>query len=459
MSLTDVTPIRAARPAAPARTSTLVSWQAGIVSLVLLIWLIPIKRYALPVNLPFKLEPYRLTILLLLILLLVGIVLGRERISAAGHGKPIILLAIAALGSQLANAATISANGQQTQSVKSLSYFISFLVAFALVTSTLRYFHEIDLVIRVLVVGGALVAIAALVESKTHYNVFNHLNRWFPFLHATGEDKYNVRGGRLRVRASAQHPIALAAALLITAPLALYAAQHALSKARSRIWLCAGLLLIAGAFATVSRTAVAISLAMTVTALILRPREVVRRWWVIPVLFVFIHFAAPGSISHLWKAFFPKNGLLAQQSIRSNQRGSGRLADLGPGVKLWSQKPVFGRGLGTGGTAAEPTALQGTTDVHVRVIYDDQYLTSLITIGGAGFAGMIWLLWGAVAKLGKAARRTVGRASNLFVACTVSAVGFATGMLTYDAFSFVQVSLLFYVIIALGLRARTLLLR
>ena len=39
---------------------TLLSWHALLAGLVLVILFIPIKRYSLPGNLPFELEPYRL---------------------------------------------------------------------------------------------------------------------------------------------------------------------------------------------------------------------------------------------------------------------------------------------------------------------------------------------------------------------------------------------------------------
>jgi hypothetical protein len=459
VSLAEITATRAARRVAPAsstRVSTLFGWKGAISALVLLIWLVPIKRYTLPVALPFNLEPYRLWILILVVALVVAALLGRARISAAGHGKPLLLLAVAALGAQLANNGEISANGLQTQSLKSLSYFLSFLVAFVLITSTIRHRDEIDVVVRNVVIGGTIVAVAALIEAKTHHNYFNDLHRWIPVLHDTGQDKSSYRGGRLRVRASSQHPIALAGALLLTVPLAIYVSRRAMSAARSRLWLGAALLMSAGALATVSRTAVLMLLAMTITALVLRPRQVLRRWPALIVLLAVTHVAAPGAIGHLYAAFTPKQGLLNQQAIRSNEQGSGRIADIGPGLRRWSQKPLFGRGLGTSATTAEPAALQATGTKQVHVIYDDQYLSTLIGLGGLGIVGLIWFLWGAVRKLGRAVRRAVGHSDDLLLACTASVAAFGAGMLTYDAFSFVQVSLLFFVVCGLGLRARAL---
>ena len=40
----------------------------------------------------------------------------------------------------------------------------------------------------------------------------------------------------------------------------------------------------------------------------------------------------------------------------------------------------------------------------------------------------------------------------LLAACAISAAGFGAGMATFDAFTFVQSTLLFFIIVALGLR-------
>ena len=57
-------------------------------ALMLVIWLIPIKVYALPVELPFNLEPYRLFLLALVFAWVIQIVVRRGRLEAAGRGRP-----------------------------------------------------------------------------------------------------------------------------------------------------------------------------------------------------------------------------------------------------------------------------------------------------------------------------------------------------------------------------------
>lgn len=438
-----------------------VSWPAAISALVLLIWLVPIKRYNLPVDLPFRLEVYRLALVALLVAFGIAVIAGRTRLSLAGAGAPVLLLVTAALASQVANQDTINAAGLQTQSLKSLSFFLSYLVVFALVTSTLRSLDEIHMVLAAMVVGAAIVAVAALVEGRVRNNLFDGLDEWIPLLRDTGEDKFNYRGGRLRVRASAQHPIALACALLLLAPVAVYLSRHARSRARACFWLGAAIVTVMAALATVSRTAVLMLAAFLAVGLVFRAKALRRYWPLLAILVVATHFAAPGAMRHLYKAYTPKGGLVEEQQARSSQQGSGRLADIEPGVRRWSQKPLLGRGLGTSSTLAEPFSLEGLESLEqgapLRVIYDNQYVHTLVALGALGFVGTLWFVWGAVRKLGRTARRMAGREGDLMVACTASCAAFGVSLAVFDAFSFVQATLVFFLVAALGLRARALL--
>ena len=64
---------------------------------------------------------------------------------------------------------------------------------------------------------------------------------------------------------------------------------------------------------------------------------------------------------------------------------------------------------------------------------------------------MLWLIGAIVFRLVRASRRARGQLP-LLSACTASVAGFAASMLTFDAFAFVQCSIFFFAIAALGLR-------
>src|SRR5579864_1808811 len=112
----------------------LFTWPRAVVTLVAVIWLIPIKSYSLPVKLAFNLEPYRLLIIVMGIALVIAAMSGRTRFSAAGHGRPVAAMVVVAIIALVANHAAIDAAGMQTQAIKSFSFFLSYSIAYLIVS-------------------------------------------------------------------------------------------------------------------------------------------------------------------------------------------------------------------------------------------------------------------------------------------------------------------------------------
>lgn len=437
------------------------SWPNALAALFLILWFIPIKSYRLPIDLPFNLEVYRLFLLVLFLAWVGWILGGTGRVGAGGNGKPLILLLGTAILAQVANFDTLNAV-DSSQALKSLSYFLGFLLTFTLISSTITTFADIERLARVLVFGGAVVAVVALYEAQTRVNLFDRLDRVVPFLVFEPREVEAVRAGRLRVRGSAQHPIALSCALVMTIPLAIYLAGQAVSKIRSRLWLITGTLAALGAFATVSRTTVVMFILMGLSALILRGRTIVRYWPLLVLLPFVIHFVTPGALGGLRDSLFPKEGLVSGLSGRPGLPGSGRLDDLDPGLQRWEQSPLYGHGLGSQGvTGTDPVRvrvepLSLTEPVGVNIIFDNQYLHTLVELGLLGLVGTVWFVWGAGLKLARRSRRIVDRQGDLIAACATSCIGFAGALLFFDAFAFVQATLVFFIVAALGLRVREL---
>jgi hypothetical protein len=443
---------------AAVRAERWLSWAGAISFLVLVVWIVPIKTYRLPVNLPFSLEIYRLVLIVFLGAWLVGLATGALGVSAAGMAKPLALLGAVGVLSIIANTTALSRAGLESQAIKSLTYFLSFIVAYLLVCSTITSLGAVELVVRTLVLGAAVIAVFAVYEARTGYDVFDHLQKWFSFMHPTHViQPAHRRGSRLRVRASAQHPIALGAALTMAMPLAVYLASRARENLARLLWGAAAVLVLVGALVTVSRTIVLMAVAMVVVALLVRRRIVARYWPAALLLVAAVHVAAPHTLGSLYHAFLPQGGLYQSQAARNGQIGSGRIADIAPGLRSWRQAPLFGHGLGTGKTAGstEPGAITDPK-TGAPIIFDDQYLNSLVSIGFLGLVGVLWFVWGAVGRLVRTARRVSGASGDLVAACAVACAGFGAGMLTFDAFSFVQCTLLFFLVAALGLRTRQL---
>jgi O-antigen ligase/polysaccharide polymerase Wzy-like membrane protein len=429
------------------------TWPNAIAALVLVLWFVPIKLYALPVSLPFNLEPYRLLLLVLVFAWIVQIILKRGRVEAAGRGDPILLLIAVAIVSTIVNFDTLSAVADESP-INPVLYFISFLLLFVLLASTVDSLQTVDWILKTLVAGAAVVALCAIYEARTRYNVFDHLSDFVPVLDKQFREigvTSTGRAGQLRVHASAQHPIAFGVALIMMLPVAVYLAKHAATQARARVWVLCGLVCSVAAVTTVSRTTVVMLVAMFAVAIALRGAAIVRYWPVLLVLPIAVHFVAPGALGGLYKAFFPKEGLIGDVQGRAGESGSGRFADIRPGLTLFAQEPVVGHGPGAE-IIAEPKETHLGTAPRAVIIFDNEYMRTLVQLGLLGLLGVIALVWGSVVRLFRAARRSTGPPADLLVACTVSCAGFGVAMFFFDAFAFVQCTLVFVFLAALGLR-------
>ena len=423
------------------------TWQNALIGLFLLVWLVPSRQYTLSVSLPFNLELYRAVLFLLIFAWAVGLLARRGRVDAAGHGKALAALAIVMVVSFLANVGDID----QAEGVKALSFLLSYVAVFLLIASTVETTAQAEKVIAWIVVGGTIVAVASLYEGTAGYNVFDHLDAWIPALDQLPRDVEALRGGRLRVSGSSQHPIALGCALVMCVPLAVHLARWATSRAASRAWAACGFLLAAGAAATISRTTVVMTVVMLGVAFYLYRSRLLRYWPLLAVLLVAVHLVAPGAIGGLYKSFFPEEGLVASVTGREGQLGSGRLSDVGPAQELWTEKPLLGHGPGTEIVIDDPLVVS-LGQLPPEIFFDNQYLNALVTLGAIGLLATAWFVWGAAIKTVRAARRATGREASLLAACGLAASGFAFGMLFFDAFAFVQATLVFVAVAALGLR-------
>jgi hypothetical protein len=410
------------------------SWRALVGFLIGVILFIPIRRYTLPVQLPFNMEPYRLVVIVVAAGWVVSLLVDpRVRTRPTGFRAPLLLFTFGALGSIIANPALV--NTVQSHVIKQLSYFGSFVIVLCLIASVVRTHEQIDAMVKVLVACGGIVAFFGLVQSKTGYNVFDHLATFLPFLKVGYIPESPLRGGRLRTYASAQHAIELGAILVMLVPLAGYLARRTGQKR----WVLAAALLLMCALATLSRTSLMMLLVIVVTFLILRPRETRRLWPALLPLLVVVHIAIPGTIGTLKESFFPKGGLVQEQ--KAGGVGSGRVASAAPALDKLSREPLLGQGFGT--------RITDGPDENSPIL-DDQWLSTLVETGAVGFVAWIWVFFRALRRFGGAAKRDLSHRGWLLAAITGSTAAFMIGMITFDAFTFTQVTLVLFIQLALG---------
>ena len=227
----------------------------SIVLFVAVVWFVPIRVYTLPAPGPVKLEPYRLLVLLLAAALLLGAIAGTRRIQTCRLGAALLTVCASAIVSLAVNYSSFTERLLSTEATKAATYLLTFPIVFVLVASGVRSRADVERCIKAIVVGGAIVALAAIIETRTQYNVFNHLRTLFPFLQDTGERAAEVRNGALRAEASAQHPIALGVALSLCLPFSLALMTRVRDTPRRLLYGTCGLILVIGMVATISRTA------------------------------------------------------------------------------------------------------------------------------------------------------------------------------------------------------------
>jgi O-antigen ligase len=422
--------------------SRLLKWRNLFVLLLVVILFIPIRRYTLSGSVGFQLEPYRLVVLVIVLLWLVALLIDHKvRLRRTGFEGPLMAIVGVTVASIVVNTGRIHELGVQGIVTKKLTFFLSFIVIVYFIASVIGNRTEVDFIIKVLVGGGAVLAFFALVEFNTGFDVFDHIERVFPLLQIqdTSFHSLEVRGGRTRVAGSGQHPIAYGSALLMLVPLAIYLAR----RTRTKAWWTAAVLLTLGSLATVSRTSILMIIVMLFLYVRIFPAYTKRLWPLLVPMLLVIHIALPGSLGTVKESFFPKGGLVKEQQGAKGTRGSGRVADLGPGLVEASRTPLLGQGYGSRVIDIGP--LQNAP------ILDDQWLQTLLETGILGLGAWLWLFISFSRRMLRRAREDIDSPDAwLYAALGSSIASFAFGILFYDAFSFIQVTFFAFILIALG---------
>jgi O-antigen ligase len=175
----------------------------------------------------------------------------------------------------------------------------------------------------------------------------------------------------------------------------------------------------------------------------LRPKDFKR---LIPLglpLLIAIHFALPGTLGSLKNSFFPAGGLIQEQrSSEGSAVAAGRVADLAPSLDEFSGRPILGQGYGSRIVIGE--------QANARLL-DNQWLGLLLETGIVGILGFAWLISRAFRRVALAAKSQAGESGWLLTAIAASLGSFAVGMFFFDAFAFIQVMFLLFILIGFGM--------
>jgi hypothetical protein len=382
---------------------------------------------------PIELEPYR--VIIAVVLLCWGLALLADpdvRWRKTGLEPPIVAFGLAILLSLGMNIARVNAVSDIV--TKQLTFFLSFFLTTFFVASVIKNRRQLDHILRLIVLGGSVVAAAALFEWRSGENLFNGLGTIMPFLQYQDIGDAMLRGNGARALASAQHPIALGAVLVMLLPLTVY-----LFKRDGKVaWLiCAGLLTL-GALASGSRTAALMLITLGLVFLWLKRAEAIK---LAPALLPFIlvcQIVMPGTLG-TFKAILQPSHIVKEQSAEMGS-GSGRIADLDESFAEFAQAPFVGKGFGTRVTTADDP-------INGAQILDDQWLSTLLEIGALGTLALLWLFVRTVRRIAPYARADKSADSWLATCLAASITAYGIGMVTFDSFAFIQVTFFFFVML------------
>ena len=433
--------------------SALVAWHRWILSFQALACLViasvlfvPVGRYALAVKLPVGLEFYRITVAMVLLVWVASLLVDpRVRLRRTPLDGPVLLIVAASLCSVAVNFGRVAPLASAV--LKSFTLLLSFIVFFYFIASIVTTASAVVAVTKFIVSGAAVVAAFAVVEQRTGFNVFDHVQTVLPFLQldfSYFEDLGQLErwGGFRRATGSADHPIALGVLLAMCLPLG-----FALARSRSNLWAIPTVVTLVGMMATSSRTPILGIAAAVAVLLWLRPGDMRPLLPLVIPMAILIKLVAPGTIGTVKGLFFPEGGtgsLIAQQSTVAPDPTliSGR-ANFKPRLIEGLHRPILGQGVGTRQTGV-------TNPLRNAPILDNQWLGLFLDVGVIGLFGWTWLIVRAVRRLGRVARTRGSPEGLLAAAFAASITGFALSMFTYDALAFIQAAFVFWVLLALA---------
>lgn len=415
----------------------LFAWTTLLGAVVFLMLFIPVKRYTLA---GVGIEPFRIMTAFVVVALVSSALIQPEVRARSGMGAPMIAIAGAIVLSEFTNYGRITGGGLRSDVMLSVLGFVSYFAVFWLVCVALRRREDIDKLLMALVLGAAIVGVSAVIESRTRYNPFDHLQQYIPVLHFGGIPYVPDRGGGARAYASGQHPIALGAALVMLIPVAVYLYRR---SGRHWWWLAIAALAL-GALATRSRTGIVMLVIELIVFLILKRRETVRLLpYLLPVVLA-AHVAVPGTLGSIKEAFMPDGGIVKSEQNAGaewhSNYGVGRIGEWDPALKEWERTPIFGQGFGT-----RVTDLKSPT--FNAPILDDAWLGVLLELGVVGVAALIWFFRRIIVRVSRLSRVAAENDSWLAAGLAAAIAAYAFGMFTFDSFAFVQVTVLMFILV------------
>lgn len=355
---------------------------------------------------------------------------------AARHPGRIAVAALLLASAASAAALYVGTTGGSTVAARAAGerWLLLVLASAALVTvcaECVRTTDDVARCVRALLNGFFVCCLVALVQFVFSVDPVTWAHHVMPgFTENGGSTPFQPRGALVRVAGIAFSPIELGVVAAMLLPLSLWRAVH---DAQGRRWLHAaqtGALVLA-VTVSISRSGV-LGLLVALTVALPFLTRTTRRWVLVaaPVAVAMMFLAVPGLVSTL-------GGAIGADS--SDPSIATRLDNYPRVVAMYEANPVLGLG---------PGNYLPSDALH---ILDNQYLSSLVTLGAVGVAAtVVYLVLPGVAGLHAA--RTARSASLRCLAGALAAGTLAGAVcsLTFDSLSFPVFALTFPALVGLS---------
>ncbi len=297
----------------------------------------------------------------------------------------------------------------------------------ALVTAQgVRTQRQLDTVFAVLVCLGGIVAVIALVQFATGFDIGSAIK--VPLLNQTVSNAgpSDIRFGFTRANATAAHPIELGVILAVLAPLGLH-----LTVLRGRLWIAVPTAAMIVAIPTTLARSGFIALAIGLLC-------VMPAWTWLERLTVLAVMGALGLLAVVLRPGLGEGIVDLFTQAGTDDSVLGRTSDYGAIGGYLNDSPLFGSGMGT----FLPSRF---------IILDNQFLLTLIDMGIVGLLALFILVGTAVSTaLGIYLDSTNFRLSRSAGALAASVIALVVSLSFFDALSFDMVTGVMWLLIGLA---------
>ena len=417
-------------------TTRVLPWLMAV--FMAMIFLVPIDQMSLPLHLGAESFPDRVLLLVMLGLWIPALAMGSARIRprlrlTRVHAWVFLFMALCFL-SVAANGGQLAIYQEVSPTVKKLLLLLSFVLFFVIASSVLRP-REVPRFISLMIGLGVFLAVATIVESKTHYNVFYSLWQKVTPVTLPSELDQLDNIGRLTVDGPTSEPLELAALLAMVIPFTIIAALESTTRRRRLLYVLAATILLAGDIATARKTSVVAPALGVLVLMVYRPRVIIRALLKASVpLFIAVHLIAPGQIGSVVAELLPGH----VSSVSTTTVRVARYDAVRPDIM---SHLLLGRGF------------QSYDPVKYRVL-DNEYLALLIGVGLIGTLVYV-AIFGSVAKVAHGTIRGPDRRRAAVALPGLAAVVIVlVSNALFDVLSFPHVSYLFFFICGMLLTVR-----